>query len=205
MRYCCSPMNRPSTWKAGSVRMRSRTSASLTRRTEALRLGERGVLVDQLLEDLPVDAERPQHLFADLAARLKPVGLQLPEVHLPELLQRDLVRAHPGEHVGGQAVVPHGAHADAGDQGDEGDHDEAEAPLEPGLVAPHPIEHRHDEPGLSLRERALTGATGALRRRLRAQSDSGAFYRVKSCSRKPLRHIRRTGRPAAFLHSPGSL
>ena len=80
-----------------------------------------------------------QHLLADVPSRLETVRLELAEVDLTELLEGDLVVADTREHVGREAVVSHGAHADAGYEGDEGDHDEAEAPLEPSLVAPHPI------------------------------------------------------------------
>ena len=59
------------------LRMRSRTSTSLTRELLAPGLGDHRFLVDQLLEDLPVDAELPQQLLVHLAAVGLPVGVHL--------------------------------------------------------------------------------------------------------------------------------
>ena len=66
--------------------MRCATSASLTRRCPgAVGLGERGLLVHHLLEDLLVDAELLQHLLVHVAAVGAAVRLQLRLVGAPEL------------------------------------------------------------------------------------------------------------------------
>ena len=61
-------MNAPFSWKAGIAQMRWATSWSLTRDAETLGLGERGALVDHLLQDLLVDAELLQQLLVHVAA-----------------------------------------------------------------------------------------------------------------------------------------
>ena len=50
-------MNRPFSWKPGSARMRSRISTSLTVMPCLRDFGDHRFFVDQLLQDLPIDAE----------------------------------------------------------------------------------------------------------------------------------------------------
>ena len=81
-------MNAPFSWNAGVAKMRCRTSSSLALDAEPLGLGERRLLIDQLLEDLLVDAELLQELFADVAAVGVAIRLQLGVVAAAEIRPR---------------------------------------------------------------------------------------------------------------------
>jgi hypothetical protein len=101
-----------------------------------------GLLVDERLQDLLVDAELAQHRLADLPAVRLAVGLQLRGVAALELSDRDGLALDVGQHLVGRHAGGGGAvvwHEEEGERED----DEREAPLEPALVPPHPIEHRH--------------------------------------------------------------
>ena len=77
-------MNSPLSWKAGIVKMRCRTSSSLTD-AEPFGFGERGALVDHLLQDLLLDAELLEQLVVHLAAVRRAVGLQLSLIDAAEV------------------------------------------------------------------------------------------------------------------------
>ena len=110
---------------------------------QPLRFGQRRVAVDHLLQNLPVDAERAEHFLGDLPARLQAVRLKLAGVYLLEVGQRDFLFADARDDVAGQPG-PAGLVHEAGNvQEDECKNDEREAPLEPALVASHPVEHGH--------------------------------------------------------------
>mgnify|MGYP003694469565 CR=1 FL=1 len=61
-------MNAPFSWNAGIARMRCRTSSSLTVMPSAVGFGQRGALVDHLLQDLLFDAELLQQLVVHVGA-----------------------------------------------------------------------------------------------------------------------------------------
>ena len=70
-------MNRPFSCSAGNREDLLRELLVADADALALGLGERGLLVDHLLQDLLVDAELPQQLLVDAAAVLLLVGLDL--------------------------------------------------------------------------------------------------------------------------------
>ncbi len=110
---------------------------------EPVGLGERRLFLDHLLDDALIDAELLEQPFVDVAAVLLAVRLHLLLVDPPEFLRGDLMALD----VGDDLVVARRAAAvtdKAGDiEQDERHHHDGKAPLEPALVAPHPVEHRH--------------------------------------------------------------
>ena len=65
----------------------------------ALGLGQRGLLVDHLLEDLLIDAELPQQLLVDAAAVLLLVRLDLALVASLEVEALDVVAVDRRDHI----------------------------------------------------------------------------------------------------------
>ena len=145
--------------------IRSRTSASVAEMPEARRLGQHRLLVDHLLQHLPIHPELAQHGGAHVAA-----------VRVAEL--RHLGVVGPREVAHGDGAALDGGDGIAGRTGSLGrrqevghveehecEHHEAEAPLEPPLVATHPVEHGHTvvlrgadvRPAASARKRADVG------------------------------------------------
>ena len=82
-------MNAPFSWNAGIAKMRCRTSSSLDPDAEPLGFGERGALVDHLLQDLLLDAELLEQLVVHVAAVRGAVRLQLRLVGPPEFAGGD--------------------------------------------------------------------------------------------------------------------
>ena len=101
-----------------------------------------GPLVDQRPQNLLVDAQLFQHLLVDAAPVRLRIGLHLALVRSSERAGRDALIAHTCDFR-----VVRGGSAGADEireiQGNEGHHDEKQAPLEPVLVAAHPVEHGH--------------------------------------------------------------
>ena len=83
-------MNWPFSWKAGSARIRARTSASLAVMPRRARLGQRRLLLDQLLDDALVDAQLLEQPVVDVAAVGAAVGLHLLLVDAAELADGDV-------------------------------------------------------------------------------------------------------------------
>ena len=87
-------MKLPFSWKAGSARMRSRTSSSLAVMPSRFGLGKRRLFLDHLLDDPLVDAELPEQLSSMLPPYADAVGLHLLLVGAPETVDRDVAAVH---------------------------------------------------------------------------------------------------------------
>ena len=104
---------------------------------------QRRVLVDHLLQQLPVDAHGTQEVCGDLTAGLDLVALELAAKERLELADGDLLVPDLGQHVG-QRAGGLGGGLDQGEPEDQqGETGEGEGPLQPRLVASHAIQHRH--------------------------------------------------------------
>ena len=117
---------------------------------EALAFGfdHGGLLVDHLLQDLLVDAELTEDLVVEAATVRGPVRLHLRVVSLQKLAGRDGTAVDFGNHLGrrGSYTDSHrgGVAQKAWDvKDDESEHHQGKTPLEPTLVATHPIQHGH--------------------------------------------------------------
>ena len=122
--------------------MRSRISTSLTREALLARFGDHRFFVNQLAENLAIDAELLDQLVVDLAAIGVAIGGHLRVVAARERADGNRLALDLREHLarrragaGGQEVGNVEDH--------EGQDDEREAPFEPALVSPHPVEHCH--------------------------------------------------------------
>ncbi len=115
------------------------------RHAEALGLGDHRLLVDQLLQHLLLEAELSEQLLADAGPVRLPVGRHLALVGGPELQDADAPAVHLRDLVAwqGSAGGVFRAQEVRDVQNDERHHHKAEAPLEPALVTPHTVEHRH--------------------------------------------------------------
>ena len=139
-----SPMNWPFSWKAGMARIRARTSASLAVMPLALRFGQRRFLFDHLLHDALVDAELLEQLLVHVAAIGVAIRLHLLLVDPAEPPDGDVAAVDAGDDAVIAGAIEPGILQEAGDvNGYECNNDHGQAPLEPGLVSSHPIEHRH--------------------------------------------------------------
>ena len=79
-------MNAPFSWNAGIAKMRCAHFLVADLDAEPLGFGERGALVDHLLQDLLLDAELLEQLVAHVAAVRGAVGLQLSLVGAAEFV-----------------------------------------------------------------------------------------------------------------------
>ena len=115
------------------------------RHAEALGLGDHGLLVDELLQHLLLEAELSEQLLADAGPVRLPVGRHLALVGRPELQDADAPAVHLRDLVAwqGSSGGVFRAQEVRNVQNDERHHHKAEAPLEPALVTPHTVEHRH--------------------------------------------------------------
>ena len=106
----------------------------------APRFGDHRLLVNELLQDLLLDAQLPQELFAHLRAVGVAIRLELRRVAALKLADRDFASFDFRQDVTRRR-------AGTREVGNEEDHksqdDERQAPFEPAAVAPHPVEHRH--------------------------------------------------------------
>ena len=123
--------------------MRRRTSSSLAVMLQPLGFRERRPLVDQLLQDLLVDAELLQQLSAHVAAVGVPVGLDLRLVGAAEFVAADLVSLDDGDRPRGGGVGGGTAQEVGNVEDDKRQAHECQAPLEPVPMPAHPIEHGH--------------------------------------------------------------
>ena len=101
-------MNWPFSWKAGSDRIRCLTSSSLAVMPSRSRLGERDLLLDQLLHDPLVDAQLVEQPVVHVGAVGRPVGLHLAGVGPAELADGDVLAVDGGDHLaeaGAGAIV----------------------------------------------------------------------------------------------------
>ena len=112
---------------------------------EAVGLGDHRLLVDELLQHLLLEAELSQQLLADVGAVRLPVRRHLPLVRGPELQDADAPAVHLRDLVARQGAARGVLRAEEvrNVQNDERHHHKAKAPLEPALVTPHTVEHRH--------------------------------------------------------------
>ena len=125
------------------MRMRSRISTSLTVMPWLPRFGGHRFFVDELLQDLAIDAELPEQLLVHLRAVRLAVGVHLRRVAPLERAHGDRLAFDLGNRLARRraGVVAQ----EVGDiEDDKGEDDERQAPLEPALVPPHPIQHGHD-------------------------------------------------------------
>ena len=129
--------------------------------SESLRFRHGRVAGDHALQDLAVDSQRPEHLLGHLARRLAAVVLELQEVHLAELGHRDAVVADLRHDVVGKALHRRLVHESGNVEEHEREADEGEAPLEPPLVPPHAVKHRHGAVDCTRVERVLSSTGGA--------------------------------------------
>ena len=113
------------------------------RQSEPLGFRQGRVAADERLQDLAIDPQRAQHLLGDLAGRLQAVALQLGQIELAEPRHRDLVVADPREDIVRHALEGRLIDESRDVQEHERKADQGQAPLEPSLVAPHAVEHRH--------------------------------------------------------------
>ena len=106
------------------------------------RLGDHGFFVNELLQDLPIDAELLEQLVVHLPAVGVAIGLDLRVVAPRERADRDRLAFDLGQHLARRGAGAGGQ--EIGDVEDhEGQDDQRQAPFEPALVPPHPVEHRH--------------------------------------------------------------
>ena len=131
------------------------------RQSEPLGLRHGRVAGDHALQDLAVDSQRPEHLLGDLARRLPAVVLELQEVHLAELRHRDAVVADLRHDVVGKALHRRLIDESGNVQEHEREAHEGEAPLEPALVPPHAVKHRHSDVDCSRVARVLSSTAAA--------------------------------------------
>ena len=101
-----------------------------------------GALLDHLLQHHLTDLQLADCLLGERAAVGRAVRVDLLLIPLPEVGQRDRALAHARDTITRRRVV--GAAQEVRDVEDhEGQADKRQAPLEPALVPPHPVEHRH--------------------------------------------------------------
>ena len=112
--------------------------------SQPIGLGRRGPLVDELLKDLLVDPHLLQELLVQARTIRALVRLQLRLVGTAERIHRDLLAAHRRHRVVRRRRVRARPEEARDIKHDERQHHEREAPLEPALVAAHPVEHCHD-------------------------------------------------------------
>ena len=110
---------------------------------EPLGLGQRRALVHQRLQDLLIDAQLLEQLFAHVSAIRGTIGLQLRLVRPPEFAGGDLMARHVGDGFPRRGVRPRAPHELGDVENHERQHDEAETPFEPAAVLAHAIEHCH--------------------------------------------------------------
>ena len=110
-----------------------------------LGLDEADLLVDHLRQDLLVDAELPQQLIVEAAAELLAVRLHLREVALLKIASGDGAAVDLGDHFArsGAGAGRSGLDEIGNVEEHERQHHDGQAPLEPVLVPPHPVEHGH--------------------------------------------------------------
>ena len=133
---------------------------------QARGLGHRDLFIDQLLQDLPVDAQLFQHLGIHVAAVGVPVRLHLHVVDAREVGGRDHPVSDAGNGPSRRGVRDAGVSQlqEVRDvEHDEGQHHQSKTPFEPGLVAPHAVEHRHgrEVPRGAARVRRIRNGTSA--------------------------------------------
>ena len=110
----------------------------------ALRFGQRRFLFDQLLHDALVDAELLEQLLVHAAAIGVAIRLHLLLIDPAESPDGDVAAVDAGDDAVIAGAIEAGILQEAGDvNGYECNNDHRQAPLEPGLVSSHPIEHRH--------------------------------------------------------------
>ena len=146
---------------------------------EASRFIERRVAVDHLLQHLTVQTERADQLVGDVAAHLQAVLLELLHIELLEVETEDLAVADARQHLVRHSDAARLIHEAGHVQKDKSKDDDRQAPLEPSLVPPHPIEHGHGHILLSGRIRRRgpeggrrPGRTPAAARRCRVGVES---------------------------------
>ncbi len=106
------------------------------------RFGHHGFFVDQLLQDLAIDAELLQQRVVQLAAVGVAIRGHLRVVAARELADGDRLALDVREHLArGRAGAGGEKIRDVEDH--EGQDDERQAPFQPALVTPHPVEHCH--------------------------------------------------------------
>jgi len=105
--------------------------------------GERGALVDHLLQNLLLDAELLQQLIAHVVAVGRAVGLQLSLIGAPEIGAGDFPAFDLRDSVAGRGVGTGAAQKIRDVKKHKRHAHQAQAPLEPVPVAAHPIEHGH--------------------------------------------------------------
>ena len=98
-------MNWPFTWNSGIARIRCRTSSSVTVMPSRLGLGHHRLLVDQLLQDLLLEAQLFQQLLADVGAVRLPVRGDLALIGGPELQDADAPAVHLRDLVAREGAV----------------------------------------------------------------------------------------------------
>src|SRR5262249_7190309 len=110
---------------------------------QSIGLGERGALVDELLQDLRFDAKLLEQLVVHLGSVSRPVRLKLRLVNAAEFACGDLLAVDSSDRVA-RCRVGAGAAEEIRDiENDERQADENQAPFEPILVPAHAVEHRH--------------------------------------------------------------
>jgi hypothetical protein len=115
---------------------------------QAAGFGHHRLFVDQLLQDLLLEPQLLQQLLADGRSVGRPVRRHLALVRHAELQHTDPPAVHPRDFVARQGARRLGIPCaqEIGNVEDyEGDHHKAQAPLEPALVTPHAVEHRHGD------------------------------------------------------------
>ena len=110
---------------------------------ETFGLGQRGLFLDHLLDDSLVDSELLQQLFVHVAAELAAILLHLLQIRAPETSNGDVPAVHGRHDVVSAGGHPGGSEKTGDIEKDERHHDEEQAPFEPVLMAPHPVEHGH--------------------------------------------------------------
>ena len=106
----------------------------------------RGTLVNELLENLLVDAKLLQQRLAHLTAVRRPVRLHLRLVGAAEFVAANLAAVHHRHRIGRRGVsTGRSAQEVRYVEQNKRQANERQAPFEPVTVPAHPVEHRHRE------------------------------------------------------------
>src|SRR5204862_6596162 len=111
--------------------------------TESVGFSKRGAFLHELLENLLLDAQLLQQLLAHIRAVGGAVGLQLRLVRAPEFAGADLPALDARNRVARRGVGSSAPQEIGNVKNDECEAYQTQAPLQPTLVPPHLVEHRH--------------------------------------------------------------
>src|SRR5262249_37158355 len=131
---------------------------------ETIGFGQRGALVDHLLQDLLIDPELLQQPFIHVAAVRGAVRLQLRLIRSTEFVRANLLALNDRHRVAAGGVGAAAPQKIGNVENYECQADETQTPFEPVSVPPHPVKHGHW--GTSRNNHRMTKCSGEARERV---------------------------------------